>query len=65
MQNDILSKLDGTHSEFIRLEMPDKPSKNIVLGTLGDKSKDYSNNPDETTRTITTVNFFLSFSIPN
>ena len=55
MQNDILGKLDGTHSEFIRLEMPDKPSKVIVLGTLGDKSKDYSNNPDDSTRTLTTV----------
>lgn len=47
LSNDILLKLNGTHPKFDRIETPDKPSKIIVIGTLGDKSTDYSINEDE------------------
>lgn len=53
--NDVLTKLNGTHSDFQRVLCPDKPSKMIVLGTLGDKSKDYSEVSGEKTRTMTSV----------
>lgn len=42
MAEEVINKLDGTHSDFLRIENPDKPSKIIILGTLGDISKDYS-----------------------
>jgi len=55
MANEILSKLNGTHPNFKRFEFPDSPSKIIILGTLGDKSKDYSSCVGDTTRTLTSV----------
>lgn len=42
MTTEILYKLNGSHSNFLRFESRDKPSRSIILGTLGDKSKDYS-----------------------
>ncbi|MCJ7572397.1 MAG: hypothetical protein MUO82_11090 [Candidatus Thermoplasmatota archaeon] len=54
LAKDVLSKLDGTHNDFTRFELPDKPSKIIVLGTLADKSKDRSIVGD-TNRTLTSV----------
>ena len=55
LTSDVLQKLDGTHEDFERLKLPDKPSKIIVLGTLADKSKDYSVGSSETNRTLTSV----------
>jgi hypothetical protein len=55
MENEILSKLNGTHPNFKRFDLPDSPSKIIILGTLGDKSKDYSSCISDTTRTLTSV----------
>lgn len=55
MANEIFSKLNGTHPNFKRFEFPDSPSKIIILGTLGDKSKDYSSCISDTTRTLTSV----------
>ena len=55
MANEILSKLNGTHPNFKRFEFPDSPSKIIILGTLGDKSKDYSSCVGDMTRTLTSV----------
>ena len=55
MASDVLSKLDGTHHNFVRFEIPDKPSKIIILGTLGDKSKDFSSRFSDTERTLTSV----------
>ncbi len=55
MAREVLGKLNGTHESFDRLEVPDKPSKLIVLGTLGDKSKNYSDNFGDSKRTLTTV----------
>mgnify|MGYP000070602420 CR=1 FL=1 len=54
MAENVLSKLDGSHPDFSRLEVPDKPSKGIILGTLGDSSKDYSVGIG-TERTLTSV----------
>lgn len=42
MTTEILYKLNGSHNNFLRFESRDKPSRSIILGTLGDKSKDYS-----------------------
>lgn len=53
--DDVLTKLNGTHPNFQRVLCPDKPSKIIVLGSLGDKSKDYSEVAGEETRTLTSV----------
>lgn len=53
--NEILSKLNGTHPIFNRFDFPDSPSKIIILGTLGDKSKDYSSCIGDETRTLTSV----------
>ena len=47
MSIDILNKLNGSHSEFKRIELPDNPSKIIVLGTLGDRSTDHSEDKNE------------------
>jgi len=56
LSKEILSKLNGTHPNFKRVEFPDSPSKIIILGTLGDKSKDYSSCiSSDTTRTLTSV----------
>lgn len=55
MVADILSKLEGTHQLFDRVELPDKPSKIIVLGTLGDKSTDYSIQTVNQERTLSSV----------
>ncbi|HID20490.1 MAG TPA: hypothetical protein EYP28_06110, partial [Methanophagales archaeon] len=55
MANEILGKLNGTQPSFKRFEFPDSPSKIIILGTLGDKSKDYSSCVSDTTRTLTSV----------
>jgi len=55
MAKEILSKLNGTHPNFKRIEFFDKPSKIIILGTLGDKSKDYSLDVSDTARTLTSV----------
>jgi len=55
MINDVIRKLEGTHKDFLRIEAPDKPSKFIVIGTLGDKSKDYTQKPTDANRTLTTV----------
>ncbi len=52
MIKDILGKLEGSHKESERLEV-DLPSKLIVLGTLGDRSKNYSSSDDSV---ITSVN---------
>lgn len=42
MTTNILNKLNGSHNSFLRFESRDKPSRSIILGNLGDKSKDYS-----------------------
>jgi hypothetical protein len=55
MAEEVLSKLNGTHSNFKRFEFPDTPSKIIILGTLGDKGKDYSSSISDSTRTLTSV----------
>lgn len=55
MVNDILGKLEGSHPLFRRIEVPDKPSKIIVLGTLGDKSTDYSTQGPNQERTMSSV----------
>ena len=55
MVNDILGKLEGSHPLFERIEVPDKPSKIIVLGTLGDKSTDYSTQRLNQERTLSSV----------
>lgn len=55
MVDDILGKLEGSHPLFKRFVSPDKPSKTIVLGTLGDKSTDYSKQGLNQERTITSV----------
>jgi|GEM_PF-735385 curved DNA-binding protein CbpA len=54
MTEEIISKLNGSSQEFLRLEIPDKPSKIIILGTLGDSSKDFSSE-EEKERTLTSV----------
>lgn len=54
MADEVISKLNGSNEEFLRLETPDKPSKIIILGTLGDSSKDFST-PGEEERTLTAV----------
>jgi len=54
MINEIISKLNGTDDSFRKFSFPDKPSKIIVIGTLADKSKDFSSKGDDT-RTLTTV----------
>jgi len=54
MTKEIISKLNGSNQEFIHLETPDKPSKVIILGTLGDSSKDFSIT-EEKERTLTSV----------
>lgn len=55
MANETLSKLNGTHPNFKRIKLPDKPSKIIIVGTLGDKSKDYSLGISNEARTLTSV----------
>lgn len=55
MVDDILGKLEGSHQLFERLEIPDKPSKIIVLGTLGDISTDYSPQIQDHERTLSSV----------
>ena len=55
MVDDILGKLEGAHPLFERVEVPDKPSKIIVLGTLGDKSTDYSTQRPNQERTMSSV----------
>lgn len=55
MTEEIISKLNGSSQEFLRLEIPDKPSKIIILGTLGDSSKDFSSEEEEKERTLTSV----------
>lgn len=36
---DVISKLNGTHDDFQRFQSPDKPSRNIILGTLSDRTR--------------------------
>jgi hypothetical protein len=55
MVDDILGKLEGSHPLFERIEVPDKPSKIMVLGTLGDKSTDYSTQRPNQERTLSSV----------
>jgi len=55
MAKDILNKLDGSHTTFERIDLPDIPSKIIVLGTLGDKSTDYSPENLQQERTLSSV----------
>jgi len=55
MVDDVLGKLEGSHPLFERIEVPDKPSKIIVLGTLGDKSTDYSTQSLNQERTLSSV----------
>ena len=54
MTMEILKKLSSEHQDFSRFEIPDKPSRIIIIGTLGDKSKDFSPTGDSR-RTLTTV----------
>jgi hypothetical protein len=54
MKTEILSKLNATHEDFRRFELSDEPSKIFIIGTLGDRSKDFSPTGD-TARTLTTV----------
>lgn len=54
MSIDILNKLNGSHSEFKRIELPDNPSKIIVLGTLGDRSTDHSEDKNDG-RTLSSI----------
>jgi len=54
MLEKILSKLNGSDESFERFIFPDKPSKIIVIGSLADSSKDFSQKGDNT-RTLTTV----------
>ncbi|MCJ7445993.1 MAG: DnaJ domain-containing protein [Methanotrichaceae archaeon] len=42
MADNVISKLNGSNDEFVRLELADNPSKFVVLGTLADSSKDFS-----------------------
>ena len=37
--SDVISKLSGTHDDFKRFKSPDKPSRNIILGTLSDRTR--------------------------
>lgn len=37
--NNVISKLNGTHDNLKRFQSPDKPSRNIILGTLSDKTR--------------------------
>lgn len=54
MALEVLKKLSGEHEDFSRFELPEKPSRIIILGTLGDNSKSYSSTGDSE-RTLTTV----------
>lgn len=68
LNKDILEKLEGSHDSFKRFQTSQKPSKNIVIGTLGDKSKDYSPTVEDEERTLTTVknnSMTLKFLIEN
>lgn len=50
LANDVISKLNGTHESFQRFESPDNPSRNIILGTLSDRTRlDFSENSREVT----------------
>jgi len=55
MVDDILGRLEGSHPLFKRIEVSDKPSKIIVLGTLGDKSTDYSTQRLNQERSLSSV----------
>lgn len=54
MKTEILDKLNATHKDFNRFELSDKPSKIFIIGTLGDRSKDFSPTGD-TAHTLTAV----------
>lgn len=54
--DDVLSKLDGSHDKFKRFETAHKPSKIIILGSLGDRDSNFSaGNVIETKRTLTSI----------
>jgi len=55
MTGDILAKLEGSHDSLKRFEFPDKPSKLIVLGTLGDRTTDNSTDILDQERTLSSV----------
>ncbi len=56
LANDVLCKLDGSHDKFKRFETPHKPSKVIILGSLGDRESNFSGGKIvETKRTLTSV----------
>lgn len=56
LSKDVLTKLDGSHENFERIETPDKPSKLIILGTLGNIDTDYSaGKAYDSRRTLTSV----------
>ncbi len=51
---DIIQKLEGSHSNFSRLEIPDSPAKIIILGSLGDSGTDRSGGKNQE-RTLSSV----------
>ncbi len=56
MTKNILNKLNGSHNSLSRFESRDKPSRTIIIGNLGDKSKDYSSeDPVGNRRTASSV----------
>lgn len=56
LTNDVLSKLDGSHDGFKRFETAHKPSKVIILGSLGDRDSNFSaGKVIETKRTLTSI----------
>ena len=47
MSNDVLAKLEGSHSDFLRFRSMNKPSRSIIIGSLSDA--DIKSNRSKTT----------------